>query len=169
MDAPDNVKNAEVAGNQVVKDYDDAITGKYHELGAIQNEKKQIMDQPFTTIIGEPDEIPKHERGLDAQRDRRGDEAGGKTPHSGADTGVEDIEEELSDREWRAKAKEKIIEDEIGDLVDHGNRWANDRRSRNVRLRRCYSGYRGISGPYHESCRFHSTFWSYPTETEKTV
>ena len=50
IDAPDNIKNPEVAGNQFLKDYQANVKGDYTKLGNILEADKQIMRQPIRTV-----------------------------------------------------------------------------------------------------------------------
>ena len=50
IDAPDNIKNPEVAGNQFLEDYQKRIEGEYTTLGNKLDADKQILRQPIRTV-----------------------------------------------------------------------------------------------------------------------
>lgn len=50
IDAPDNIKNAENAGNQVLTDYQERMQGLKSETGKKLDENKAVMRQPIRTV-----------------------------------------------------------------------------------------------------------------------
>ena len=57
IDAPDNIKNPEVAGNQFLEDYEANMKGDYTVIGDKLEADKQIMRQPIRTVPASAREI----------------------------------------------------------------------------------------------------------------
>ncbi len=102
--------NPEVAGQDAIDTYEKRRQGVYAEKGLKLDENNRIMEQTITTIEVMPDENRRH-------GDQAGDQAGDGAIPAGKERG-QDWEtspefQELSENEFKTKAREKIIADAI--------------------------------------------------------